>query len=403
LWYSGFAHNPLTQKENQAMAHRNTIFRQLLQLVDRHVFNRVERERFKSERQFRSLNRWQQFTAMMFAQLAGLSSLRDIAQQFEGQAQRLYHLGLRAVKRSTLADANAERPAEFFEAIFQEQYARCAALAPRKRFHFQNKLYSFDSSVVDLCLSIFPWAKFRRTKGGIKLHTLLDHDGYIPAFVHLTTASVADVNAARLLKLPAGSIIVMDRGYVDFALFAQLHAKGILFVTRMKRGMRYRVVDRRESDRAQGVTSDQTIEFTGTKAKKCPIRLRRVGYRDVETGKHYFFLTNEFELSAKAIADIYKERWQVELFFKWIKQNLKIKSFLGTSKNAVMSQIWIALITVLMIAYYKFMAKLSLSFSQILKLVRLNLFLRKNLKDLFQPGIDTESAQFGTQLSFNFR
>jgi hypothetical protein len=200
------------------MAHRNTVFRQLLQLVDRHVFNRVEHERFKSGRQYRSLNRWQQFTAMMFAQLAGISSLRDITQQFEGQAKRLYHLGLRAVKRSTLADANADRPAEFFEAIFQGQYARCAALAPGKKFHFRNKLYSFDSSVVDLCLSIFPWAKFRRTKGGIKLHTLLDHDGYIPAFVHITTANVADVNAARMLRLPAGSIIVMDRGVRRFLL-----------------------------------------------------------------------------------------------------------------------------------------------------------------------------------------
>jgi hypothetical protein len=384
------------------MAHRNTIFRQLLQLVDRHVFKRVEHEKFRSERPYRSLNRWQHFAAMMFAQLAGLSSLRDIAQQFEGQATRLYHLGLRAVKRSTLADANADRPAEFFEAVFQEQYSRCAALAPKKRFHFQNKLYSFDSSVLDLCLSIFPWAKFRRTKGGIKLHTLLDHDGYIPAFVHITTASVADVNAARLLKLPPGSIIVMDRGYVDFSLFSQLHAKGILFVTRMKRGMRYRVVERREADRSQGVSSDQTIEFTGAKAKNCPIGLRRVGYRDAETGKHYFFLTNEFDLAAKTIADIYKERWQVELFFKWIKQNLKIKSFLGTSKNAVMTQIWIALITLLMIAYYKFMANLSLSFSQILKLVRLNLFVRKNLIDLFEPKIYTQSAQTGAQLSFNF-
>jgi putative transposase len=385
------------------MAHRNTIFRQLLQLVDRHVFNRVERERFKSGRQYRSLNRWQQFSAMMFAQLAGLSSLRDIAQQFEGQTKRLYHLGLRTVKRSTLADANAERPAEFLEAIFQEQYARCAALAPKKKFHFQNKLYSFDSSVVDLCLSIFPWAKFRRTKGGIKLHTLLDHEGYIPAFVDVTTANVADVTIARLLKLPVGSIIVMDRGYVDFSLFSQLHAKGILFVTRMKRGMCYRVVERRESDRAQGVTSDQTIEFTGSKAKNCPIGLRRVGYRDTETGKHYFFLTNVFDLPAKTIADIYKERWQVELFFKWIKQNLKIKSFLGTSKNAVMTQIWIALITLLMIAYYKFMSNLSLSFSQILKLVRLNLFLRKNLKELFDPELYAQNGQIGTQLSFGFR
>jgi hypothetical protein len=151
--------------------------------------------------------------------VAGNSSLRDIVQQFEGQAKRLYHLGLRAVRRSTLADANAARPAEFFEAIFQEQYARCAASALRKRFHFKNKLYSFDSSVVDLCLSMFPWAKYRRTKGGIKLHTLLDHDGYLPAFVHVTTAKVADVTIAELLKLPAGSIIVMDRGYVDFSLF----------------------------------------------------------------------------------------------------------------------------------------------------------------------------------------
>jgi IS4 transposase len=225
----------------------------------------------------------------------------------------------------------------------------------------------------------------------------------IPAFVHITTANVADVNAARLLKLPAGSIIVMDRGYVDFSLFSRLHGKGILFVTRMKRGMRYRVVERRESDRAQGVTSDQTIEFTGTKSKNCPIGLRRVGYRDAETGKHYFFLTNVFDLPANTIADIYKERWQVELFFKWIKQNLKIESFLGTSKNAVMAQIWIALIILLMIAYYKFMANLSLSFGQILKLVRLNLFLRKNLSDLFQPRLDTESAQIWTQLSFNFR
>ena len=385
------------------MTQGNTIFRQLLQLVDRHVFNRVERERFRSGREYRSLNRWQQFAAMMFAQLAGISSLRDIAQQFQGQRKRLYHLGLRAVKRSTLADANAERPAEFFEVIFQEQYARCAALAPRKKFHFQNKLYSFDSSVVDLCLSMFPWAKFRRTKGGIKLHTLLDHDGYIPAFVHITPAKVADVTAARLLKLPAGSIIVMDRGYVDFSLFSQLHTENIRFVTRMKKGMRYRVITRRAADRAQGVTSDQIIEFTGAKAKNCPIHLRRVGYRDAETGMHCFFLTNEFDLTAKTIADIYKERWQVELFFKWIKQNLKIKSFLGTSKNAVMTQIWIALIALLIIAYYKFMAKLSMSFSQILKLSRLNLFIQRSLKALFEPDIYTQSTQIGTQLSFNFQ
>jgi hypothetical protein len=384
------------------MAHRNTIFRQLLQLVDRHVFNRVERDRFKSGRQYRSLNRWQQFTAMMLAQLAGNSSLRDIAQQFEGQAKRLYHLGLRAVKRSTLADANAERPAEFFEAIFQEQYARCAALAPRKKFHFKNKLYSFDSSVVDLCLSMFPWAKFRRTKGGIKLHTLLDHDGYLPAFVHITAAKVADVTIARLLKLPAGSIVVMDRGYVDFSLFSQLHTENVQFVTRMKKGMRYKVLKRHDANRAQGITSDQTIQLTGTKAKNCTTSLRRIGYRDAETGQQYFFLTNAFELPAKSIADIYKERWQVELFFKWIKQNLKIKTFLGTSKNAVMTQIWIALITLLMIAYYKFKAKIGQSLSQVLKMVRLNLFVRKHLLELIDPASYVQSEPVGNQLCINF-
>jgi hypothetical protein len=275
-------------------------------------------------------------------------------------------------------------------------------MAPRKKFHFQNKLYSFDSSVVDLCLSIFPWAKFRRTKGGIKLHTLLDHDGYLPAFVHITTAKVADVTIARLLKLPAGSIIVMDRGYVDFSLFFQLHTDNVQFVTRLKKGMRYKVLERRETNRAQGVTSDQTIQFTGAKAKNCAMSLRRVGYRDAETGQHYFFLTNAFELPAKSIADIYKERWQVELFFKWIKQNLKIKTFLGTSKNAVMTQIWIALITLLMIAYYKFKAKIGQSLSQILKLARLNLFVRKNLLELVDPASYVQSEPVGKQLCIKF-
>lgn len=384
------------------MAHRNTVFRQMLQLIDRHLFNRVEQDGFKNERPYRTLNRWQQFVVMMFVQLAGSSSLRDIVEQFGAQAGRLYHLGLKAVKRSTLADANRLRPAEFFEAIFNHQYSRCAAMAPRNRFHFKNKLYSFDSSVVDLCLSIFPWAKFRRTKGGIKLHTLLDHDGYIPAFVHVTTAKVADVIIAKLLKLAAGSIVVMDRGYVDFSLFSRLHDKQVLFVTRIKRGMRYQVTERRQVNRGEGVTSDQTVRFTGAKAKNCPGQLRRVGYKDPVSGHHYAFLTNAFDLDPKVIADLYKERWQVELFFKWVKQNLKIKTFLGTSKNAVMTQIWIALITLLLLAYYKFKVTLNHSLSQILKLIRINLFARRNLLHLLSPDLYTQNMQTGTQLCIQF-
>lgn len=384
------------------MAHRNTVFHQLLQLVDRHVFKRIERERFPSQREYRTLNRWQQFGAMMFAQLAGVCSLRDTTRQFGAQVGRLYHMGLRAVKRSTLADANRDRPAEFFEAIFEQQYSRCSAVAPKRKLHIKNKLYSLDSSVVDLCLSMFPWAKFRKTKGGIKLHTLLDHDGYIPAFVHVTDAKVADVTAAKLLKLLPGSMVVMDRGYVDFKLFHQLALNGTFFLTRMKRRMVYKVLERREVDRAEGITSDQTIQFTGTRAKECPIPLRRIGYRDPETGHHYVFLTNAFDLEAKMIADIYKERWQVELFFKWIKQNLKIKSFLGTSKNAVMTQIWIALITILLLAYYKFKSQIDESLTQILKLIRTNLFVRKNLLELLNPGLFTQKDSVGQQLCINF-
>ena len=384
------------------MAHCNTIFHQLLRLVDRHDFRKIEQDRFRPKRKCRTLSRWGQFVVMMFAQLTGRSSLRDIVQQFEFHVAKLYHLGVDLVKRSTLADANSKRPAAFFEALFQEHYAKCAAIAPSKKFRFKNKLYSFDSTVVDLCLSLFPWAKFRTTKGGIKLHTLVDHDGYIPAFIQITTAKVADVTVARLLDLPAFSIVVLDRAYLDFAWLYKLTQKNIFFVTRMKRGIKTRVVKRDPIILAKGLTSDHTIELTGPKGRQCPVQLRRVGYRDEQTGQHYVFLTNIVHLSSRTIADIYRERWKVELFFKWIKQNLKIKSFLGTSRNAVMTQIWIAIITLLLLAYYKFRAKLGHSLSQILKLLQLNLFSRRNIWHLFDPGPTEYMMPNGNQLLMNF-
>ena len=224
------------------MARSSTIFSQLLQLVSKHDFKRIEEEGFKTGRKARSLTRWSQFVAMMFAHLSGRSSLRDIASQLGAQALRLYHLGVRAAKRSTLADANQDRPAEFFESVFHHLYAKCNAVAPKKRFRFKCKLYSFDSTVVDLCLSLFPWARFRKNKGGIKLHTLLDHDGHIPAFVQVTDAKTADLVVARLLKLPSGSITVMDRAYIDFTWFGTLNENDQFFVTRMKQGIRYKVV-----------------------------------------------------------------------------------------------------------------------------------------------------------------
>ena len=237
------------------MAHSNTVFRQLLQLLDRNEFERTERKGFRPKRRYRTLDRWGQFVAIMFAHLTNRSSLRDISSQLASQAPRLYHLGVRGVKRSTLADANHRRQAGFFQELFEQQYAKCSRFAPRKRFRFKNKLYSFDASVVDLCLSLFPWARFRATKGGIKLHALLDHDGYIPAFLEITDAKTADVTVAKTLQLAPFSIVVMDRAYVDFLWFERLTRQKVFFVTRLKRGIQYAVRERRGINGAQGVTS----------------------------------------------------------------------------------------------------------------------------------------------------
>jgi hypothetical protein len=322
------------------MAHSNTVLAQLLKLIDRHDFQKLHDEQFRPCRKYRTLSQWGQFSVMLFAQLAGRVSLRDICDSLQAQAGRLYHLGIRQVKKSTLADANNNRPAEFYQAFFEKTYQRCAAVAPgKKKFRFKNKLYSLDASTIDLCLSVFPWAKFRSTKGGVKLHALLDHDGYIPAFASITDAKTSDLAFARTLTLPAGSIVVADRAYIDFAWLYKLNERKNFLVTRLKRNIKYRVTERRPVLKSKGVTSDQTIVLTGPKASDCPVPLRRIGYRDPESGRHYVFLTNNFSLAAKTIADIYKSRWEIELFFKWLKQNLKIKTFLGTSRNAVMTQI----------------------------------------------------------------
>ncbi len=254
----------------------------------------------------------------------------------------------------------------------------------------------------DLCLSVFPWTRFRSAKGGIKLHAVLDHDGHIPAFTSITDAKTSDLSFARTLTLPAGSIVAADRAYIDFAWLYALNQRKNYLVTRLKSNIKYRVVERRSVLKGKGVTSDQTIILTGTKAGDCPIPLHRIGYKDPNTGKQYFFLTNNFHLAAKTIADIYKARWKIELFFKWIKQNLKIKTFLGTSRNAVMTQIWIALITMLVLTYMKFLANLGQSITQIQRLLQLNLFKRQSLWALFDPPPTEHKIGFRQKLLFNF-
>ena len=366
------------------MAHCNTILSQILKLVPRHEFETLA-NRHHSGRAFRTASRWSQFVTLAIAQLTGRSSLRDIVENISSQAHRLYHLGSAKLSRSNLSRINEDKPYTLYEALFGKLLSRCQGMTPGHDFRFKNPLYSLDASTIDLCLSAFPWADFRSTKGAIKLHVGLNHDGYLPEFAVITEGKTSDVEIGRTLKFPKGSIVAIDRGYNDYAWYNQLTEKQIFFVTRLKSNATTRVVCRRSVPRDKGLTSDQTIEFTDAQAvKKCPTQLRRIGYRDPQTGKHYVFLTNNFKLAAKTIADIYKARWQVELFFKWIKQNLKIKSFIGTSKNAVMTQIWIALCVYLLLAYIKFQSKLNKSMQQILRLLQLNLFEKRDLVALLR-------------------
>jgi putative transposase len=373
------------------MAHYNTVFSQLLKLIPRHEFETLAKQHH-SGRSFRKASRWSQFVTMAMGQLSGRKSLRDIVENVSAQTHRLYHLGSAKLSRSNLSRINENKPYALYEALFGKLLKRCQGVAPGHQFRFKNPLYSLDASTIDLCLSVFPWAKFRTTKGAVKLHVGLNHAGYLPEFVTLTEGNKHDVTIGRILNFPKGSIVAIDKAYNDYTWYNHLTSNGIYFVTRLKSNAKYRVIDRREVLKNKGLTSDQTIEFTGLQtAKKCPVQLRRIGYRDPDTGKHYVFLTNHFKLAARTIADIYKARWQVELFFKWIKQNLKIKSFVGTSKNAVMTQIWIALCMYLLLAFLKFQSKLTKSMQQILRLLQLNLFEKRDMMALLRgdPPPDT--------------
>ncbi len=366
------------------MAHHNTVFSQLLKFIPRHEFESLAKQHH-SGRSFRTASRWSQFVTMAMAQLAGRNSLRDIVENISAQAHRLYHLGSAKLSRSNLSRINDGKPYALYEALFGKLLGRCQGVVPGHTFRFKNPLYSLDASTIDLCLSVFPWADFRTTKGAIKLHVGLNHAGYLPEFVTVTEGKNHDVTVGRTLKFPKGSIVAVDKGYNDYAWYKQLTDKGIYFVTRLKTNAKYRTVSRQPVLKSKGLICDQTIEFTGIQtAKKCPVQLRRIAYRDAETGKRYVFLTNNFKLAAKTIADIYKARWQVELFFKWIKQNLKIKSFVGTSKNAVLTQIWIALCVYLLLAFLKFQSKLQKSTQQILRLLQLNLFEKRDLMALLR-------------------
>ncbi len=358
----------------------SSMFSQLLKLFPRTEFQALVK-RTHAERHARGFTCWGQFVAMLFCQLGRAHSLREICGGLRSSEGKLQHLGITAPARSTLAYANEHRPWQLYRAVFDALLARCQPLAHgRRKFRFKNKLVSLDSTVIDLCATLFDWAKFRRTKGAVKLHCLLDHDGYLPSVVVITEGKRHDVRVARTLRFDADTIVVMDRGYNDYAWFGQLTAQEVFFVTRLKDHTVYRVVERRAVPARSVVLRDEVIELTRLEAAtKCPFRLRRVEIADPEKDGTLVFLTNHLTFGATTIAAIYKERWQVELFFKALKQNLKIKTFVGTSANALKVQVWTALIAMLLLKYLQLRSRFAWSLSNLVALLRMNLFTHRDL------------------------
>ena len=361
----------------------SSIFSQLLQLFPRAEFERAVHDH-KAEYQARGFSCWGQFVAMLFCQLGRAHTLREICGGLASCEGKLKHLGVPdAPKKSTLAYANKHRPWGLYQAVFLQLLAKCqSAIAGReqkKKFQFKNKLVSLDSSVIDLSLSLFDWAKFRRTKGAVKLHLLLDHDGYLPSFAVITDGKKSDIKVARKMRFEPGTVLVMDRGYIDYMWFGQLTLQGVYFVTRLKDKASFDVIEDRPVPKKENILKDQIIFFHSQveKGEEYFFRLVEVWLEDKQ--ESIVFLTNNLEFAPSTIAAIYKDRWAVELFFKAIKQNLKIKTFLGTSANAVKTQIWTALIAILILKYLQLRSKYSWSLSNLIALLRHQLFVYREL------------------------
>jgi len=357
-----------------------SMFSQILKLIPRSDFERIVKNT-GAEYRAKGLSSWSQFVAMLFCQLGRAHSLREIEGGLKSCEGKLAHLGIEAPARSSLSYANGHRPWELFEQVFYGLFQIVSTkVVCKKKFRFKNKLVSLDSTVIDLCLSMYDWAKFRRTKGAVKLHLVLDHDGYLPCFGLITEGKVHDVKAAWQMDFAPGTVVVDDRGYNDYRLFAEWTDSGVYFVTRMKDNAQFEVVEEHTTPQHRNILKDQTIRLTGTGAQdKCPHLLRRVEAVREDTGGILVFLTNHHGLGASTIAAIYKDRWQIELFFKALKQNLKIKTFIGTSANAVKTQIWTALISMLLLRYLQLSSRFGWSLSNLVALLRMNLFTHRDL------------------------
>jgi hypothetical protein len=379
------------------------VFSQLLDFFPQHPFNVCVR-RYGGNRKVSRFSCRDQFLCMAFSQLTYRESLRDIVTCLQAMSPKLYHVGLRgSVSRSTLADANEVRDWRIYADFAAVLIAQARQLYAQDRFgvDLDQTVYAFDSTTIDLCLSLFPWAQFRRHKSAVKLHTLIDLRGNIPCFVHVSSGSMADVRSLDLLPIEAGAFYIMDRGYIDFARLYTFTQGLAFFVTRAKRAMDYARRTWRPVDKTTGLRSDSTIVLRGPKSSGLyPDPLRRVSYHAADIGKHFVFLTNNFTLPALTIAQLYRCRWQVELFFKWIKQNLRIKAFYGTSDNAVKTQIWIAICVYVLVALVKKELRIERGLAEILQILSVSLFENMPILQAFsQHSITMENGTIHNQLT----
>jgi len=379
------------------------LFAQLMDFLPWSTFNRYV-ARYGGDKGVRTLTCAEQFRVMAFAQLTYRESLRDIEVSLSAQASKLYHMGFREpVRRSTLADANELRDWRIYADFAARLIIQARALYASEDLGLElsNTVYALDSTTIDLCLSVFPWAHFRTTKAAVKMHTLLDLRGSIPSFIHVSDGKLHDVHALDLLTPEAGAIYVMDRGYVDFARLHRLHLAGAFFVTRAKSNLKAHRVYSAPTDRDTGILCDQTIALEGFYSKQdYPTYLRRVRFKVPETGKTLVFLTNQMSLPAATICALYKSRWQVELFFKWIKQHLRIKQFFGTSENAVKTQIWIAVSVYVLVAIVRKKLNIDASLYTLLQVLSLTLFEKMPLQQAF-PADDytSDNGSISNQLN----
>ena len=360
----------------------SSIFSQLLQLFPRLEFEKAVQDH-QAQRHARGFASWSQFIAMLFCQLGRAHSLREICGGLASVEGKLRHLGLEeAPKRSTLSYANRHRPWQLYQTVFGQLLEKCQGVAAQrggKKFRFKNKLMSLDSSVIDLSMSLFDWAKFRRTKGAIKLHLLLDHDGYLPSFTVITEGKSSDIKVARQMRFEPGTVLAIDRGYMDYDWFVELTRQGVYFVSRLKRNAVVEVIEDRPVPKNRNILKDQVVFFPHHAQAREEYFFRLVEVWVPEKEQSIIFLTNHLDFGATTIAAIYKDRWSVELFFKALKQNLKIKTFLGTSPNAVKTQIWTALIAMLLLKYLQLRSTFGWSLSNLVALLRHQLFVYRDL------------------------